>query len=253
MSAPDGPLDGFLARWSKRKRAGAAPEAEAQSEQPAVASLEADAAGVVESASVAEPEPEFDVSTLPSLEELTAETDIRGFLQNGVPEALKNAALRKAWALDPFLRDYVGPVENGYNFNDPASIPGFGEMDVRVDNSAMLRQIMGEKDPDAAPETLADAVPADAMPEAQEHAAAQEHAVAQEHVVAQERAGNPENDSPNSQPLLTGSRPQLENPPAIAAENSAKIDAATHNDRLETIDENRDFPRRQRHGGAVPN
>ena len=63
---------------------------------------------------------------LPRIEELTAESDISAFLRAGVPPALKTAALRRTWSLDPAIRDYVGPSEYAHDFNNPASIPGFG-------------------------------------------------------------------------------------------------------------------------------
>src|SRR5262245_31602247 len=57
-------------------------------------------------------EPEFDLSTLPSLDSITAETDIRVFLQKGVPPHLTRAALRRAWSADPNIRDFIGIAEN---------------------------------------------------------------------------------------------------------------------------------------------
>jgi hypothetical protein len=49
-----------------------------------------------------------------------------------VPEALKLAALRRMWSLDPTIRDYVGPAEYAWNFNDPAAMAGFGPGDAAV-------------------------------------------------------------------------------------------------------------------------
>lgn len=134
--------EGFLARWSKRKRAG---DAEA-----AAASLPAVVEGAPAAPPAVEPEPEFDLSSLPSLGDLTGTSDISVFLQKGVPEALKNAALRKAWVLDPMIKDHIEPVECGWDFNDPTSMAGFGPLDADTDAAAMLRQIMGEKEPAAA-------------------------------------------------------------------------------------------------------
>ena len=55
-----------------------------------------------------------------------ADTDVRGFLQPGVPPELTRAALRRAWSSDPAIRDFVGLVENGWDFNDPNAMHGFG-------------------------------------------------------------------------------------------------------------------------------
>src|SRR5512134_3145428 len=100
MSGPD---EGFLSRWSRRKRAGeeAAPHA-ANEELREAAVEEAQSARPSESAeakpqSEKSAEPEFDISKLPPIESIAAETDIRAFLVPGVPPALTQAALRRAW------------------------------------------------------------------------------------------------------------------------------------------------------------
>ena len=76
----------------------------------------------------AEAVPEFDLSSLPKLEEMTGATDITGFLKKGVPEHLRNAALQKSWALDPAIRNYVNPaLEYAYDWNTPGGVPGSSE------------------------------------------------------------------------------------------------------------------------------
>jgi hypothetical protein len=79
---------------------------------------------------VAVSEPELgpdDLAKLPSLEELTADTDITVFLRKGVPESLRNAALRRMWSLDPKIRDFVSEArEYAYDWNTPGGVPGFG-------------------------------------------------------------------------------------------------------------------------------
>ncbi len=50
----------------------------------------------------------FDLASLPSIEAITADTAIRGFLQSRVPAELTRAALRQAWANDPAIRDFIG-------------------------------------------------------------------------------------------------------------------------------------------------
>jgi hypothetical protein len=77
-----------------------------------------------------EPEPAFDLSRLPPIESITAETDIRAFLAPGVPTEISRAALRRAWAADPKIRDFVGLSENAWDFNDPTAVPGFGALEM---------------------------------------------------------------------------------------------------------------------------
>ena len=67
-----------------------------------------------------------EIPALPRIEDLTAGGDLTPFLRKGVPEVLKRAAMRRMWSLDPAIRDYVGPSEYAWDFNDPSSIPGFG-------------------------------------------------------------------------------------------------------------------------------
>ena len=85
----------------------------------------------------------FDPATLPSLDAIDAQTDIIAFLQNGVPAELRLAALRRAWAADPAIRDFKGMQENGWDFDRPNSIPGFGELGPEVDVKQMVAQIFG--------------------------------------------------------------------------------------------------------------
>src|SRR5258706_2844462 len=126
---------GFLARWSQRKQQAKSPDRDApvaDDNVPPVPSAERDA------------EPEFDLSTLPKLEDLTESTDITGFHRKGVPEHLRNAALRKSWALDPAIRNYVNPaLEYAYDWNTPGGVPGSSEIGAGMDVARLVSQIMG--------------------------------------------------------------------------------------------------------------
>ena len=141
MSGPDDADrdKGFLARWSQRKQEAKQPEP--NQDAPAGESVEsAGSPGPLDDNTV-----EFDLSTLPTLEELTGSTDITAFLRKGVPEHLRNAALRKSWALDPAIRNYVNPaLEYAYDWNAPGGVPGGGELGAGVDVARLVSQIMGE-------------------------------------------------------------------------------------------------------------
>ena len=150
MSDPEG----FLTRWSRRKREAddAAPEA-VPSEQPAP-SLPADPEAATESG-VAQPKasqgdsPEVDLSALPSLESITATTDIRAFLLPGVPAELTRAALRRAWVADPAIRDFIGLAENAWDFTAPDTIPGFGSSVPADVARRLIAGMMGEEKAEA--------------------------------------------------------------------------------------------------------
>ena len=125
----------FLARWSQRKHEAKQPDRDAPT-------VNADApSGPVAESDVAQ---EFDLSSLPKLEDMTATTDITAFLRKGVPEHLRNAALRKSWALDPAIRNYVNPaLDYAYDWNTPGGVPGSSEIGTGMDVARLVSQIMG--------------------------------------------------------------------------------------------------------------
>src|SRR6202140_1701879 len=142
--------DHFLLRWARLKRdsearhkadfSGSLPP---ESAEAISAGAEAAAAQAGTDAAGEEP---FDVASLPSVEAIAAETDIRGFLQSRVPAELTRAALRQAWANDPAIRDFIGIAENQWDFNDPNAIPGFGPL-LESDNVPdLLAQALGQHD-----------------------------------------------------------------------------------------------------------
>jgi hypothetical protein len=129
----------FLARWSQRKQEAKQPEP--RPDDPAGESVEASGSAAPQGD---DDTPEFDLSTLPKLEELTGSSDITAFLRKGVPEHLRNAALQKSWALDPAIRNYVNPaLEYAYDWNAPGGVPGGGELGAGVDVARLVSQIMG--------------------------------------------------------------------------------------------------------------
>jgi len=122
----------FLARWSRRKHEARVdvPPAEPAKRAEAPSASPAPAAGDDES--------EPDLSALPSIDEITAATDITAFLRKGIPQELSRAALRRAWSADPAIRDFVGLAENAWDFNDPTAMPGFGPLDCSSEELAAL-------------------------------------------------------------------------------------------------------------------
>ena len=124
----------FLARWSRRKReanrAGTeTPSGEARTthREPLHHGPDEDGPfGGVEHTVPAPVEPtltEEELAALPKIEEISAQTDIAGFLKKGVPEALRNAALRRMWSVDPAIRDYVGDARDyAWDWNTPGGV-----------------------------------------------------------------------------------------------------------------------------------
>jgi hypothetical protein len=126
----------FLKRWSRRKREVAKEEAQ-QTRAPD--------APARPSAPVSEkPEAAFDPASLPSLESITELTDIKAFLREGVPADLTRAALRRVWAADPSIRDFVGLAENAWDFTDPNAMPGFGPLEATEEVRRLIARVVGE-------------------------------------------------------------------------------------------------------------
>ena len=142
--------DNFFLRWARLKRdsdtryktdlSGRLPP---ESVETVSAGAEATAAQSRTDAAADEP---FDLASLPSIEAITADTDIRGFLQSCVPAELTRAALRQAWTNDPAIRDFIGIAENQWDFNDPNAIPGFGPLQATDNLPALLAQALGRPD-----------------------------------------------------------------------------------------------------------
>ncbi len=151
MSEPEN----FLERWSKRKLAKGeqaleqdvgAPQGENENQPPAPA-METNATNAASDSQ------EFDPAGLPPIESIGANTDVTVFLRPGIPSDLTRAALRRAWSSDPAIRDFVGLVENGWDFNDPQGMAGFGPIDVG-EAARLLAQAMGDL-PELAEKVLA--------------------------------------------------------------------------------------------------
>jgi Protein of unknown function (DUF3306) len=113
--------DNFIRRWARLRRASdSAHEIETVSAKVEVTTTQPEAEEA--------PDQPFDPASLPSLEQIAADADIGAFLKSGVPAELTRAALRRAWASDPAIRDFIGIAENQWDFNDPDGIPGFGPL-----------------------------------------------------------------------------------------------------------------------------
>jgi hypothetical protein len=79
--------------------------------------------------------------TLPTLDSIDAQTDITAFMLPHVSDQLRLPALRRAWSVNPAIRDFKGLAENDWDFNAAHTIPGFGELDPSVDVNQRLAQL----------------------------------------------------------------------------------------------------------------
>lgn len=137
--------ENFLKRWSKRKLAerDRSKDEHAANQQPPV-EHDASAAEPPQIVGMVKASDEtFGLADLPPIDSIAANTDVTAFLRPGVPPDLTRAALRRAWTSDPAIRDFVGLVENGWDFNNPSAMAGFGA--ITADEVAQLAsKIIGE-------------------------------------------------------------------------------------------------------------
>ena len=148
MTAPEN----FVSRWARLKR-NSAPRRTTEGVTDTALLSTSDVSEDSTEAAISQPQSEvattdelFDPAGLPSIEAITIDTDIRGFLRRGVPAELARAALRQAWASDPAIRDFIGIAENQWDFNDPNAIPGFGPSLDQEGAPALLAQALGRHD-----------------------------------------------------------------------------------------------------------
>lgn len=172
MSARDEGIDkgeGFLGRWIKRKaqaRDVPEPEAAAEAGEASSDTTAKDTPAAEQDSRARADEPVFDLSSLPSLDDIGAQTNIADFMRKEVPTALRNAALRRAWAADPAIRDYVNPArEYAFDWNIPGGVPGNGPLEQGYDALKQVAESFQSMSPDhplevsEATEVKADAPP----------------------------------------------------------------------------------------------
>ena len=76
----------------------------------------------------------FDVTNLPPIESIGADSDIRPFLQPGIPQELTRAALRRAWVTDPAIRNFIGLSANSRDdLNSPSGASRLGSLTALTD------------------------------------------------------------------------------------------------------------------------
>jgi hypothetical protein len=170
-----------------------------------------------------------DLSNLPPIESITAATDVTAFLRQGIPPQLSRAALRRAWASDPTIRDFVGLAENAWDFNDPHAMPGFGPLDYSDEQlGALVDRIVGGVR--GAADSLTTAIPEqkDASPSADSNHEPLLESRAPETVADLSPSGEISSDEPPSAPAAV----QPEAPPSVESDQTS--------------------PRRRTHGSALP-
>ena len=222
----------FLARWSRRKRDVAKAEAEPSAEATPLASE-------AKSDATEKAEPEFDPASLPSIESISALTDITAFLRAGVPAELTRAALRRVWTADPAIRDFVGLAENAWDFTDPNAMPGFGPLEATEEVRQMIARVVGEIGK-AAPSEVAEA--SEVRPKNVENSNHSNAIVDEQKVENLPPAASPEEELKQNAAQGSGKQVLL---------HSTGEDIAPQHDLTEAQEKPKQFSHRT-HGGALP-
>lgn len=238
MSAGTPEDEGFLSRWSRRKRALAEPEV-APVEPPRPVELPAEAQAQPVESQPAEPE----MVEPPSLDLIDKDFNVAHWLKQNVPESWKLAAMRRAWESDPAIAGFENPARDyALDWNTPGGAPGYGPLTESDDVAAMVRDIFGET---PEPETTS-GVPDDAAGDAMSHKLSSydesdaEDAAAQESGASQAQPSAVRLSGADETPVDTG---------VIATETPQPVYAA-----VQHSPEARDASVRirKRGGGAIP-
>jgi hypothetical protein len=130
---------GFLSRWSRRKRAAAVEEEPATPLENGLddaRGVETDEAilrqveGRADAAFAGDVTPEEtltqeEIEALPPLDTVNSREELQLFLRKGVPKALRQAALRKVWMLNPKISGYLDVARDyAYDWNAAGGVPG---------------------------------------------------------------------------------------------------------------------------------
>jgi hypothetical protein len=212
----------FLARWSRRKREARAGDDAVAPARPTEPQSPAAPLRTAEDPASAE----VDLSNLPPIESITAATDVTAFLRRGIPPELSRAALRRAWASDPTIRDFVGLAENAWDFNDPHAMPGFGPLDCSEEQlGALVDRIVGGMRGAAESRTTAIPEQKDASPSADS------------------------NHEPSSAPETVA---DLSPAAEISSDEPPSAPAAVQSEAPQSVESDQTSPRRRTHGSALP-
>ena len=248
MSEPEN----FIARWSRRKREAAqepeaakpaaTPEPTAEGAAGDDDSRRGDAAALT-GADTSEPQSGFDPEKLPPIESITAESDIRAFLRPGVPPELTRAALRRVWATDPKIRDFVGLADYDWDFNTPGAMAGFGALEPSEELRQQVARMLGRglaagqtEEPSPTPPEVPQATPSIETPNESRAATA----------VASTQLEQSDRGTPGSEPDNTGG--DLYNSQTIPQRGKENIALQSG---IESPDEHRS-PAKRSHGSALP-
>ena len=228
--------EGFLSRWSRRKREGEPEEQPAP--LPAAPATESAAPAATEA-----PEPEVEMVEPPSLDLIDKDFDLASWLKQNVPEAWKLAAMRRAWENDPAIANFENPARDyALDWNTPGGAPGYGPLTESDNVAEMVRGIFGEQPAPAVASLTTEEATGDGMSHplsSKEESGIVDAAVREGERVDEEPAPLRLSEGPENRP----------NPWREQASASSDLDAAMQQ---ESAREPVSVRIRKRGGGAIP-
>lgn len=196
---------GFLSRWSRRKRAAEEEAARDEASPDAGAPRDADAPD-------AEPEP-VDPADLPDIDSLDEASDFSVFMRPGVPSVLKQRALRRLWQVDPAFKHICMLDDYNLDYTDAATVVPNLKTIYQVGRGMVLNDEPPAQAAAARPEEAA--APDTTAPLEAPRQAAEEAPSAEETLAA------PQQEPSLERPELDDSEPDSAQPAAAATRRSA--------------------------------
>jgi Protein of unknown function (DUF3306) len=243
--------ENFFTRWSRRKRK-AAEDAESTRSSGAVDAApegahpnedQREGGDPPRGGASDRPKSAPDPTKLPPIETITAESDIRAFLAPGVPPELARAALRRAWAADPKIRDFVGLADYAWDFNAPGAMTGFGSLEMTDELRQQIARMVGGNLANEATDS-----PAQTSAEVQGKPAPAETSTESVATAAEMSTQQVQSDAGTSQNERVGAQNEPHHSEALP--QRSKIDIASRNSSENT--NNDQLIEKRLHGRALP-
>lgn len=226
---------GFLSRWSRLKREQAAapdPTDRQRDSLPENVETENTVADQARSSSDMDDKEisQEEIDALPALETVATREDLAPFLRKGMPKALRNAAMRKMWSLNPTISGYLDPARDyAYDWNVPDGVPGYGGF--------------------LTPEQAADAVRKFLTPARSTDIKVSEGEYSKKNTESDDAAADIDLPETSQEPRIAGPAPHL---PTTGAASAHTLVVEARSGPPPSKEEGGDPRRGRRHGGAKP-
>jgi len=156
---------------------------------------------------------------------------------------LTRAALRRAWAADPKIRDFVGLADYDWDFNAPGAMTGFGSLEMTDELRQQIARMVGGSLANEATDS-----PAQTSAEVQGKLAPAETSTESAATPAEASTQQVQSDAGTSQNERVGAQNEPHNSEALP--QRSKVDIASRNSSENT--NNDQLIEKRLHGRALP-